>query len=829
MMELNPNQKLAIEAEDKKLLIIASAGAGKTLVLIEKAASIIVDKGNNPKSVLMLTFSNKAAKQMKERLLDRIGPKSREVTISTFHAFALKLLKQFHDYTELGKFFKVIDEEDRNRFLATIANELKISKASLREYKEKLTKFNEGLIEIPPDFNELHSKKKLKLEEMYMVEMSELIPRANKLINENADVLKFLQEYYKYVLIDEYQDINFQQHSFIEPLIKNALQFVAVGDDDQCIYEWRGSKPEIMRSLASQMDVRKISLSQNYRSQINVTEIANLIIVNNINRIDKKMISEISGSPLPLFMEYKDRNEEARDIAYKIQSILNSTSTQYKEIAVLLRNVDQSPNLILELSKLKIPFINHNSNLKKSKLLLNYLREISIEDPEWSKLINFPKNFDKFVIEDKVKEYQLTHLTPNQVVHEIYKLNLEFQDSTIFRSRYETIASLLSIKEELLNQKKKILFAINFLYESLINSGDYLAESDNELFEIAMSIARDYSNLNETQSLSEFCDYLELVMEEITNSSEDGVQIMTVHKSKGLEFDTVFIPGIDAQNFPNSIHIRNKSDLESERRLLYVGITRSKNKLFLSSGRVGSDDSIIFDGFVTEIKAAFKVLLNQAKPVNHDNQIKTIDYNKKIDAKYFPVETRKLIFESNFSDLLNATLSKWTIEGFPLLSREVQILCDNVEVVIADILRHLEPSRAQLLSSRSLIYGTIKLILDQVLSKNSIKVSDYLKSESVYQKFELIELHQSLMDSGFVNKNFSLINLSNLNDYKNYLDSLHHKDEMSKRKNSKAIIEKFSASESDVKLSLVLSPVIFLDSVMNNKLELKLIESSLRI
>ena len=828
-MKPNHNQQLAIDANEQKLLIVASAGSGKTTVLVEKASSIITEQKNDPKSVLMLTFSNKAAKQMKERLLDNIGPAARHVTISTFHAFALKLLKQFPEYSELGKFFKVIDEDERNRFLYTLVNKLNISKASAREYKEKLNKFNEGFSSIPDEFQNLHAELKDKLLELHMVEVSDLIPHAARMLNENVEVISFVKDYYRYILIDEYQDINLQQYDFIRPLIESAVQFIAVGDDDQCIYEWRGSKPEIMRELASQQDVRKISLTHNYRSQRNVIELSNRIISINKNRIEKKMSSDIPPSSIPSFNLYSNRNEEAKSIAKKILNILNTTPTPHQEIAVLLRNGDQSPTIIVELVQLKIPFVNHNSSLKKSQWILSYIREISLEEIDWVKLINYPKPLDKFAIEDVIQNTQLSLLNAVNLIHELYKLEIDFKDSDLFRSRYETIISLLTLKEEVEKNKRPITYLINFLFNRFSDSGDYLSEADVELFSIAMSIARDYSNLNDDQSLLEFTDHFELIMEEITNSSETGVQIMTLHKAKGLEFDTVFIPGLDVENFPNSYHIRSNDDLEAERRLLYVGITRSKNNLFLSSGKAGAIDGFIKDGFVSEIRSAIKELESVDSSVIVENKIKPTDYEEKIEAKIFTNESKEIILESGFSKTLNSIISKWTIEKFPLISREVKTICDDAESIISDLLRNMEPSRVKLLTNRGFIYGPLKLILDQVLKKETPKVTAYFKSESVYQKFDLIELHQSLINSGLIDKQYTITNLSHLNDYKNFLDSLHHQFESTKRKSTQITIESFNQFEDYLKISIVMSPFVFLNSLELNYQSLELIELALKL
>ena len=757
--------------------------------------------------------------------MDKIGPISKEATISTFHAFALKLIKQFIEYTSLSAFFKIIDVEERNRYLATVANELKLPRYILKIFKENIHAYKEGYMSIPIEFQELHIKLQQKLDSMRMIEIDDLIPIATKLMKEHQNVISYLQNKYHYVLVDEYQDINQQQYEFILPLINFATQFTAVGDDDQCIYEWRGSRPELMRELSENTDVTNIFLTHNYRSQKNIIEFSNRIISHNKIRIEKNMIPTISPLSIPEFRAFKTRKEEAQYISGKITHIIKNTSTQFSEIAILVRNDNQIATIISELNHNKIPFINHNSKIMLTKWFLDYMRELSMDFPDYSKLINFPKNIiDKFLFEELCNTNSLDSTKPIEAIKFIYERNIEFHDSIIFRSRYETIIYLLILKA-----KGTILEVIDSLYENLLNSGDHLNENEIIYFNIAMSVARDYINLNESPTLSGYCDYFELIIEEMTHNAEDGIQLMTIHKAKGLEFDCVFIPGIDVETFPNPYFVTNNSYMEAERRLLYVGITRTKEHLFMSSGNEFAFDSKLFDGFVTEIKQSLvdknayrEIVKTEISEKFAEKIVETMD------DKVFTDVAKKTIDTSNFKEITKNVILKWVLVDYPMLSREIQSICENTENILSDISRKLEPSRPILLNNRSFLYGVLKLIIDGVLNKKSAKVTEYLKFNTTGQGIELMKLYESFIKSGKVNKSYAPNDLSNLVEYKNYLDALHHQFEPTKRKDTGKIIESFRKMENYEKISLLLSPIKFLFHTTISSQAIETIESTLK-
>lgn len=809
-MKYNNQQLEVIEAKDRRVLVVASAGSGKTSVLIAKTINLIKDGNVDPSSILLLTFSNKASKHLKELLQDGIGVLAKQITVSTFHSFALRLMKSFIELLPISPHFKIIGPEERNRSLATIGNELKINSYIIGDLKQNIDGYKRGS-SIKPEHKVLYDKLIEKLTAMDLVEINDLIPIAIKLMEEHEIVKKYVQSQFKYLLIDEFQDTNQQQLDLITPIIDSALQFVAVGDDDQCIFEWRGSEPEIMVNLSNATDVRKIFLSQNYRSQGNIINLSNNIIKNNVNRVEKAMIPTIDATFRPAFQRFINEEDEATFIANKIYELYTNTSINLNEIAILVRKETQSNAIIRKLVAKNLPYVNHNISIKKSRWILNYLKELSKDTPELHILINNPDVIiNKFTYEDLCLEHKLDQSEFNKNMAYFYDNNVELDNNLTFRNRYKSIEDLMKLKDS-----NNVAMVITTMYENIMNSGDTLTTDDQSFLNIAYSIAREYSNLNETQTLEGFNDYLELSIDEMTKNSDSGINIMTIHKAKGLEFDCVFIPGVHNGNFPDLRFINTKEELEPERRLLYVAITRAKDYLFLSSSTITNSHRVFIDGFISEIvngitgKVETKELVSVPKKEEISNKI--ISKNKE---RYFEKSELKLIKKSDLHPIIKNVLKHWVIDDNFFLSREIQIICENTEKIISDISRNLEPPRALLSSNRTFIYSVLKSVLDEVFNERATKITSYLPSNSL----ELIQVHKAMLKTKKVTNAFAPTHLTDLKDYKNYLDALHHQFEKDRYRSTQRNLDAFNNQDKSFKISIVLSPLYLLNSITNSNI-----------
>jgi len=821
-VELNSNQLAAIQSTHKKMLIVASAGSGKTSVLIEKAKFLIQSRGVSPHSFLMLTFSNKAANELKERLINQIGFECRKSVVSTFHSFALMILRKFDEYSGISPLFKIIDSEERNRFLSTVANELKVPRFELRDYKELHSKIKQGEMDLPQKYKIIYDSLEKKLLSMNMIEIDDLIPMAIELIKINKVVLSFINETFKYIFVDEYQDINLQQFQLIESLIDSSIQFVAVGDDDQCIYEWRGSKPSIMRDFSFRKDVKSYYLTHNYRSQGNIINLANSIIKLNKTRIPKEMAPTLIATTKPELYEFENREKEAIYISKQIQNLISKSNVQLKEIAILVRNESQTPVIASQLGLLKIPFFNHNTKVFLNKWLIEYLREISKEAVDFSKIINYPFIIiDNLLFKELVNEHKFNNLDQNEALKRLYEKPVKFENSFLFKARVEIINKLLKKKNTL-----NLIELIDCLLNELLNSGDQINESEMTLFSTTISIARDYINLHISPSISGFCDYFDLITEEIFHNSVEGVQIMTIHKSKGLEFKTVFLPGIDLDNFPNAVFIKTQTDLEAERRLLYVGLTRAKDNLYLTSAKQISKTSIQNGGFFSEVSNSLNKLIHIK--VVPSPYLKATYVYKKINPSLLMNQNEHIQIEMKLKIYLDKIYEIYMNNGKVYLNREIEKLCENTEEIVWDLLRNNEISNSSILSTRSFFYTVIKLIIDELMFKTSQKVSDYLKFSPVNSNQELNELFKVINQKNLENIPFQFSDLIDLVRYKNLLDSLHHQYEFGRKEYNLKVINEFKTLSMKGKSDIIISVLKFLTLFPKSFELFELVESKLK-
>ena len=613
---LNNKQKKAVISTDGPMLILAGAGSGKTKVLTTKIAYLIEEKNVNPTNILAITFTNKAANEMKERVEKMLGINASMIQISTFHSFGLSIIKRHYEKLGFKSNFTIIDSDDSlstvKRILKdmnldpkffnskTIRNKISSAKNELMTPSD-LDKFtNNEIDEVTVKVYEEYQK---KLKVNNSLDFDDLLMLPIILFNENKEVLKYYQERFKYILIDEYQDTNQVQYILTKMLSAKYKNICVVGDPDQSIYGFRGSNyKNILNFEHDYKDTKVVLLEQNYRSTKNILNAANDIIKNNKNRKEKDLWTD---NDLGLKVKYKRCDDEKDEANYVVSNVkkLISEGVKKEEIAILYRTNAQSRNIEEAFLRENIPYkvvgAFYFYNRKEIKDLISYLKLIynTSDDISLTRIINVPKRG----IGLKTMENLITkaNLLNDSIFNTIESgKELEFK---------KLILDLQSMSEELsLTELVDLVLDKSGIRKELEQEDTIESQSRLENLEEFKSITRNFENTYGVISLSEFLDEISLVsdVEEHKNQS-DVVTLMTVHSAKGLEFDYVYIVGLEEGVFPHSMCLYDANEIEEERRLCYVAITRAKKYLTLLNTKrrllYGQDNYNPPSRFISEI------------------------------------------------------------------------------------------------------------------------------------------------------------------------------------------------------------------------------------
>ncbi|QJC28161.1 UvrD-helicase domain-containing protein [Enterobacteriaceae endosymbiont of Plateumaris braccata] len=615
---LNDKQRQVVSAVRKNLLVLAGAGSGKTLVLVRRIAWLISIENCCPKSILAVTFTNKAAKEIKMRVSQLIGYKEQQdIWIGTFHGFAYYVLRIHYAKAKLPKNFQIIDNEDQKRLVKRIINimNLNINKQKhsieyiikcINEIKNNCLKNDKkNILNIP--IYKIYDEYQKLCEINGVIDFNELIFKLHKLLLNNKDILKIYQNRFQNILIDEFQDTNSIQYNCIYLLYKKnyKVKITIVGDDDQSIYGWRGAKIEnINYFLKDFHNVQTILLEQNYRSTSNILNAANKLISNNNSfRLEKKLWTNTNNGKLISIYFALNEFDEAKYIINYIKDNLIKKNIQLDNCVILYRNNSQSRIIEENMLKNNIPYKITGSirfyERQEIKNTLSYLKLISNynDDSSFERIINIPKR-------------GIGIITINTIKSIAKKLNLTlWKASNFIINEKKNILSKITF-----NSLKKFIYLIKLLKKNTINyslpikieeiiksSGLwnlYLQnnyEKNNtqinnlkELINSAVQFVKYKSNhnINKKDNLIEFLSQTILEYdsknEQKENKNSNFVQMMTIHSSKGLEFSQVFIIGMEEGIFPNKTSLNNDEYIYEERRLAYVGITRAKKKLILT-------------------------------------------------------------------------------------------------------------------------------------------------------------------------------------------------------------------------------------------------------
>ena len=615
--ELNDKQKEAVLYNDGPLLIIAGAGAGKTKTLTNKIAYLIEEKHVNPYSILAITFTNKAAKEMRDRIYGQIGDEAKKLTVSTFHSFGLKLIRENVERLGYDRNFVIMDSDDSLTVVKKIIKDMgydpklyspkairnKISSCknemmSAKAYERLAVSDYEKVVK------EVYEKYDEKLRKNNSVDFDDLLLLPIELFKKNPDILEKYQKLYQYILIDEYQDTNQAQYILTKMLSEKNRKITCVGDDCQSIYSFRGANyKNILNFEKDYNDAKVILLEQNYRSTSTILDAANQVIKNNKMRKDKNLWTARGiGEKIKYYRAYNEL-DEAQYVIRKIKELLKR-DIEYKDIAVLYRTNAQSRVLEEEFLKENLPYRVVGSfyfySRKEIKDLIAYLRLIhnSKDNVSLLRVINTPKRgIGLKTIENLTAKADEEGISIFEAIDK--GKELEFKNLI---ERLKEVSEELTLTELI----DKVLDATGMKKE-LEDEGTLESEVRLENLEEFKSITKSFEEREGLVSLEEFLLEISLIsdVEEYKNDP-NRISLMTVHSVKGLEFNHVFVVGLEEGIFPHMNSLMESSDIEEERRLCYVAITRAKDDLHFVNARrrtlFGKEQINPVSRFISEIE-----------------------------------------------------------------------------------------------------------------------------------------------------------------------------------------------------------------------------------
>ena len=612
---LNDMQKEAVYQTEGPVLILAGAGSGKTRVLTHRIAYLIEEKGVNPWNILAITFTNKAAGEMRERVDQLVGFGSESIWVSTFHSACVRILRRFIDRLGYDTNFTIYDTDDQKSLMKEVCRYLQIDTKMYKERallsaissaKNEMISPEEYRLEAEGDFSrkkiaEVYAEYEKQLRANNALDFDDLLVKAVQLFQTQPDVLEYYQERFRYIMVDEYQDTNTVQFRLIQILSSKYRNLCVVGDDDQSIYKFRGANIKNILNFEEEFpDAVVIKLEQNYRSTSTILNAANAVIRNNHGRKDKTLWTENPEGEKLVCRQFDNAYDEADYIAGAIQKKVKEEGASYNECAVLYRTNAQSRMFEERFVSTNIPYkviggVNFYAR-REIKDLLAYLRTIENgrDDLAVRRIINVPKRGIGLTSINRVQEYAI-----QKEIGFYEALRAADLIPNIGRavSRLESFTALIEhFKEEsgrmtplaLLNDIIETLDYESYLEEIDMEDAESRIENVEELKSKVASYEESCEQTGEQPTLSGFLEEVALVAD-IDNLDEesDYVVLMTLHRAKGLEFPYVFLAGMEDGLFPSYMTITadDPMELEEERRLCYVGITRAMKELTLTCAR----------------------------------------------------------------------------------------------------------------------------------------------------------------------------------------------------------------------------------------------------
>lgn len=653
---LNPQQAEAVINTEGPMLIMAGAGSGKTKVLTCRVANLL-QKGVRPYRILAITFTNKAAAEMRERVNNMSGPAAKDVWLFTFHAFCARFLRMEIDKLPgYGGNFAIYDTADSQNLIKQILKEMNLDDKRFQPsgILSRISNAKNALQDAAAfarqagDFYEqkvadIYSRYEQKLQLNNALDFDDLLMLSIKLLQENKEVREKYQDHFDYLLVDEYQDTNHAQYLLTKFLAAKHRNICVVGDADQSIYGWRGADIQnILDFEKDYPDAKVIKLEQNYRSTQIILDAANAVIENNTGRKPKNLWTENKSGADIIYFQAVDERDEARFVIEQLQNLQRTENKKLGDMAILYRTNTQSRIFEEMLIKSGISY-NMVGGLKfyerkEIKDIIAYLRVIFNPADSLSllRIINVPKRGIGDASLAKIQAYAAAN---NVSLFEAVSNAAAIDGlSSRFVSKLDDLAGIIFELMNLANEAP-----VEDLIDRVLRDTGYLEELENErtpqaqsridnLHEL-ISVAQEFAASEEENNLENFLAHVALVSDiDDTELGEDAITLMTLHSSKGLEFPVVFLVGMEEGLFPHARTLMDETEIEEERRLCYVGITRAKEKLFLSSTKMRT----IYGNTVTYPPSRFlqEIPARLVKTIKRQERFSALENFKQVSEKY---------------------------------------------------------------------------------------------------------------------------------------------------------------------------------------------------
>ena len=657
---LNDKQKEAVLATEGPCLVIAGAGSGKTKVLTHKIAYLLSEKNVKPWNILSITFTNKAANEMKQRVEKLVGEASQEMWLGTFHSICVRILRRFIDRIGFDTTFLIFDSTDQRTLVKeciksmrlddklftdrSVLSEISNGKNDMLEPKAYQVKYNGDFRK--EKIGEVYELYQKKLKENNALDFDDIINYTIKILTENPDVLEYYTEKFKYVLVDEYQDTNKAQFMLVSILASKYGNITVVGDNDQGIYSFRGA--DITNILNFEKDFpgsKIVKLEQNYRCTGNILKAANAVIKNNENKYDKKLWTENEEGKLPCIYKAEDEYDEASYIVKQINMLKMEEYLKLSDFVILYRMNSQSRAIEDIFRRENIPYKIIGGlkfyERKEIKDIIAYLRLIfnTSDNLSLKRIINEPKRGIGKTSLDNIQD--ISDKT-GKSMYEIIKYAEQYELNRVKANSIQFVEVIEDLRKQVnqipISELIKLTLNKTGYVKALENENTIEAESRIQNLEEFLTVAIEFEEQMAENTLAEFLESISLTSDiDNMEESEDTVTLMTLHSVKGLEFPVVFLVGMEEGIFPGYKSIEEIKELEEERRLFYVGITRAMQYLYLTCAKrrtiFGSTSYNQMSRFLKEIP---KDLLDGYEEIDNEdnNSFKDSNYGWEYGTNY---------------------------------------------------------------------------------------------------------------------------------------------------------------------------------------------------
>lgn len=605
---MNPKQKEAVLATEGPLLIMAGAGSGKTRVLTHRMAYLLQEKLVNPWNILAITFTNKAAKEMKERVTRLVGTAGSDMWVSTFHSMCVRILRREAEQIGYSRNFTICDQSETETLMKRIVKEknLDSKKFEPRAILGKISNAKNELL-TPEEYAnmtgnyfdnivaECYGAYQRHLKNAQSMDFDDLIMQTVKLFEEHPETLAYYQNKFHYIHVDEYQDTNYAQYKLVQLLAEKFKNICVVGDADQSIYGWRGADmANIMNFEKDYSNAKVVLLEQNYRSTKTILKAANGVIQNNNNRKDKKLWTDNVEGEKITYYRAQSEHDEARFIVSTMQQQVQEKGRKYGDFAILYRTNAQSrvieDTLIKSNIRYKMVGGHKFYDRKEIKDVMAYLRLISnpADDLSFNRIINVPKrgiggvSLQKLYDFSDIYDYSYLDAAKNVSLSPLTgKAATETGKFAKMLTDLQQMAEFVSVTEIVEQMLEKTGYITSLQQENTLESETRIANINEFL-----SVTQEFDKLTNGESnLTDFLTDLALVsdLDQVEEEPQSEVTLMTLHAAKGLEFPVVFVIGMEEGIFPSFRSLMEEAEMEEERRLAYVGITRAEQELFITN------------------------------------------------------------------------------------------------------------------------------------------------------------------------------------------------------------------------------------------------------